>query len=241
MKKITSITMIALTVAVISTLFSCEEPVEGLGSNGILHVQVLSEVDYQPVPGAEVTIYRNVDDWAFEENVVKTVSTNQKGQFTLQALADGDYFLNVVSDGQDNWQRPEALYVNKGTVSTYQTYISHNLNSVISSVEGRSWKITKVTNEAGEDISSDENYGHWVNNELFFQKAGYFASDEGDPSTPTATEGSWWGWSTYILYILLNGTDIVEYSISDLESDSFTATYYENWEIPISLHFEKVN
>ena len=128
----------------------------------------------------------------------------------------------------------------KGAVIEAFIPISYNINGVISDADGERWRILKVTDKLGNDLSGDAAYNHWVCNVQFFEKAGFYASDEGNTANPMETEGSWWGEGISYLNILLNGTDVHQYRITQLAENSFVSTYYDaNFE-EISLHYVRL-
>lgn len=236
-----NIEIVEMSLLIMLLFTRCEDPIKGLDNNGITLLTVKDEFTNSPVADADVTVYRNEDDWAWERNPIKKSKTDSKGELLIEDIPNGDIYFDIISGSKNNWQYPYGGQALKGTVNVSEAYISYNINGVISDVDGKKWTIVKVTDASGKDLSEDPEYSHWINNQQTFEKSGYYASNEGT-GNPIKTEGSWWGDWEY-LYILLNGTDIYDYHISQLSDNSFVGTYYkygtESYE-EISLHYERV-
>ena len=158
---------------------------------------------------------------------------------TLENLPDGEYYFDVISSDKNNWQYPFGHFAEKGLVNNPQVFISYNINGIISDADGENWRITAVADALGNDLSSNPQYEHWIDNIQTFTKAGYFASDKNEMGNAANIEGSWWGSGAFHFAIMLNGFEITDYYVTTLASDSFDAFYHnENFE-EIHLHYER--
>ncbi|WP_277480431.1 SpaA isopeptide-forming pilin-related protein [Catalinimonas alkaloidigena] len=222
------ISTVSLGLLVNLVFIQCEEDISNNGA--ILLVQVVGGFTWEPVAGAEVTVYRNVEDWAREMNEVKKVQTDINGEILLEKLTTGEYFFNVVSGSMNNWHFSEGMSVAEGTVSYYPVYITENINSIISSVEGKKWSITGVANELGEDISHEPAYACMLDNVVTFRKSGYYSMEEGsmkcDPTGVDHLEGEWVSSGDTTAFWVLFEEDIIGFLINNFTENSFSATLY---------------
>lgn len=237
MKKLTYI-ILTCTFAIIT---GCEDEVK-FDKRGLISMQVMDNSG-EVVSDATVDIYGSEDDWAFEENLIRTVTTNGQGEVIIGNLPEGTYYFDVRKDNQTNWQDISNITVYDGTISPTWIYISESLHVILSDVDGRDWELVRVTDLQGTDLSSDPNYACLTGDILTFTKAGYYGRNDnattcesGDPST--VPEGSWWAWGRFYLYLLLNDIEVYEIMVWDISTNHFVGQFTHEENQPL-LHFER--
>ena len=199
MKKVI-IKLLVISIALLGILgFSgCKQ--EDISQFGVVAISVIDEINYEPVANADVNIYLNVDDMAFEQYSIGRWQTDNNGNLILNDLPRGEYYLDVVKGALNNWNNQfyGPLFVENGQINWTSVYISRNIYGLLSSPEGKSWTVTSIANDVGQDLTSDPNYSCLLDNTYYFQKSGFFSLDEGNnlcnSSTPIISEGSWSGW-----------------------------------------------
>ena len=170
------------------------------------------------------------------------METDVNGEVVLQNLRSGDYFFNITHGSLNNWQQPFPMSINDGEANIASIFISENLNSIISAVEGKQWKITGITDNQGEELSQDPEYSCLLDNVATFKKSGYYSMNDGNvrcDSLVRLQEGSWWASGTTFLSVLLaDGGEQFDFQIGNLGDDRFTATQFVNGENAISIQYE---
>lgn len=189
---------ITIGILVILAFSGCAE--EEVQTNGLVMVEVIEDFSYEYVANAKVTAYRNIDDMAFETNALGTWFTNSNGAIVLNNLSAGTYYFDVEKDNFNNWnyQFENPHYVEDGQITWATSYIGINIYGIISSAQGRSWSVTNISTDWGEDVTNDPAYSCLLDDVYLFQKSGYFSIQDGNdqcnPSTSSFREGSWSGW-----------------------------------------------
>ncbi len=240
MKTIIIILRIYVAIALILAFAQCSGELE-FDEQGITMVTIVDEWTWEPVPNASVKVYKHEDDWAFEENLIKTLTTNADGQVKLKELNDGDYYLDVIKDDMTNWQNPRGIQVYKGDINIDNIAISHNFNYIISSAKGKDWEITNVYDEFDNDISDDPDHSCMIGNVAHFEKAGYYTMDDGTDrcaNLPQFREASWWGYGQN-LSLLINGVDVKDYFVHTFHEDHFILIDYSGDEL-IKFRYERI-
>ncbi|MEQ9220755.1 MAG: prealbumin-like fold domain-containing protein [Cyclobacteriaceae bacterium] len=240
MKTIIIILRLYVAIALILAFTQCSEELE-FDENGITMVTVVDEWTGDPIPNASVKVYNHEDDWAFEENLIKTLTTNADGQVKLKELNDGDYYLDVIKDDMTNWQNPRGIQVYKGDINIDNIAIAHNFNYIISSAKGKDWKITNVYDEFDNDISDDPAHSCMIGNVAHFEKAGYYTMDDDTDrcdNLPQFREASWWGYGQN-LSLLINGVDVKDYFVHTFQEDHFILIDYSGDEL-IKFRYEQI-
>ncbi len=222
MKTIIIILRLYVAIALILAFTQCNNELE-FDEKGITMITIVDEWTWDPVPNATIKVYNHVDDWAFEENLIKTLTADAEGKIKLRDLGDGDYYLDVIKDDMTNWQHPYGVPVYKGDIFIDQIAISVNFNYILSSADGKDWEITNTYDEFDNDISEDPNHACMIGNVVHFEKAGYYSMDDGTnrcDNLPQLREASWWGYGQN-LSLLLNGMDVKDYFVHTFYEDHF--------------------
>ncbi|MEQ6168694.1 hypothetical protein AAOE16_15970 [Ekhidna sp. MALMAid0563] len=218
----------------------CTEELE-FESGGILAVSIFDANTGAPIPNANVIAYRTIDDWAFDERRVDIFTTDQKGQFIMAGAKTGEYYFDIVAGMKCNWANPSAHYVEEGSIYQSSEYINENINIVVSSTEGREWRITRVFDEDGVDIPE---YSCMTDNTVIFTKAGAYEMQDMSNDCDTIAdffEASWWGVGEHYLGLVYdNGASVKDLYITDLSDQSFIATEYRADET-INYRYERVD
>lgn len=240
MKTIIIILRLYVVIALILAFTQCNDELE-FDEQGITRITVVDEWTGNPISNATVKIYNNVDDWAFEQNLRTTLTTDSKGMIMLRDLNDGDYFLDIVKGNMSNWQYPYGVYVEQGNIYIDQVWLSVNFNFTISSAQGKDWEITKVYDEFDNDISDDPDHSCMIGNVAHFEKAGYYTMDDGTikcDNLPQFQEASWWGYGQN-LSLLINGVDVKDYFVHTFHEDHFILIDYSGDEL-IKFRYERI-
>lgn len=238
MKNINSIIR-HLVVGIISTivLSQCSKPIEGLDKNGMIIFTVRDDT-YEPVENISVTVYRNVDDWAWERNPFTTGTTDEKGEIVIKDLPDGEYYLDVISGNLNNWQYPYGAEAMKGYIINSDIYLHRTINGLISDADGERWKVTRVSRSDNSNVEISNSL--WHNKVITFEKSGYFSIEGAEDPGIEKIEGSWWGWDDSMLSILLDGTFVTDLYFSEISENSFTATFYDEDSMEVTMSLKRL-
>jgi hypothetical protein len=230
----------AIVISAISCLSACDE--EKIDSRGVVLVTVLEGTTNTPVSNAAVKVYPNLSDWSDDVNAVASVKTDNNGEVFLPRLPEGtEYIVDVTKGALSNWNYPSGCFIEDGELTFLTVYVTENFNTLISQIGGKTWTVTGITNQAGEDVSDTPGFSCLIGNRETFHKSGYYEIDRG-PSLcnpdPAFSSGSWWNDSDYSLYIFSNiSEEFFSYVITDRSADSFTIAGPVEGE-EISLHYQ---
>ncbi|SNS42427.1 hypothetical protein SAMN05421640_0081 [Ekhidna lutea] len=214
--------LITFSVIISSILPACDTTLS-FDERGIMIVEVVN--NGTPQSDVDLTLYRTVDDWAFDENRLGVYKTSENGAVAIPRLDAGEYYIDAVFDNLNNWQTPYALYVEDGTIYHNGVEIHETVDGYISNAEGIAWSISQVLDENGDPHSSRECE---INDIVMFTRAGaYERTDINDDCGTSFVEGSWWGVGTDELWLLLDeGATVIPTTVTSLSYSSFRLTYF---------------
>lgn len=219
------LTTVAIATSCICHLSSCEE--EKIDTRGVVLVSVRDGNSNEPVVNATVKVYKSLDDWSDDLNVIVNIQTNNHGEIILPRLQQWDeYVVDVTKGALSNWNNPVIFSIENSEVKLIPVFLTENFNTLISQVGGKSWTVVKVTDASGVDLSAHPDFSCLIGNRESFHKSGYYEIDRGpslcDPD-PDFTSGSWWNSYDYALYIFpVNDPNFFFFTIASRSAESFT-------------------
>lgn len=227
MKRLLKDSKIIVGLSILLVMCQCDDTIEEFDERGILLVNIRKDWSEELVSNATVKVYKNVDDWAFEVNSIKTMTSDRDGRVTIKGLPEGEYYLDVISEDMSNWQEPYPHFVSDGNINVSDINIDVNFNYFISSASGKTWKITEIQDESGNDLSAEHGYNCMIGNNVRFEKAGYYSMDDGTnrcDTLPPFREGSWWGYDMNLYLLTDAGLNTHEYFIGSFFENYFILT-----------------
>ncbi|WP_424960949.1 hypothetical protein [Ekhidna sp.] len=228
------------TVICLIALSSCTEELE-YDTEGILVLSIYDTFSGEPVVNATVMAYRTIDDWAFDQRRVDVFVSDENGQIIMSKAKSGEYYFDIVSDARNNWEYPMAHHVEDLSIHLSEERIHRNINGIVSTTEGRQWRITRVFDQDGNDLPE---YECLTDNIVNFTKAGAYEMHEqlnDCDSIADFFEASWWGVGEHYLGLVYDdGASVKDLHINDLSEQSFIATEYRE-DVTINYRYERVD
>lgn len=196
-----------LSVALVSCVNEDEVNQERSGSVGTPRLDVVvTDSDGNPVSGATVDFYASADDYANEENSVKTVATDASGVASLEAGdvdgVAGQYYFNVASGSLRNWidvtSAPYLYWSSGPTVVTTQalTVIQEFLDLTAGDFIMSSYTYPGAGNVLTGGCADDDIYTFRKDGVIIRKEGATVCATPGADQSPVSVEGAIWGtWS----------------------------------------------
>jgi len=90
-------------------------------NSGSISGKVTGEVDGDEIEGAVPLKDVTVSVYSTDDTYITETLTDEKGDFTIQGLDEGDYKIKIVQEGYDNYESPDSVIVTVGVISNVGT------------------------------------------------------------------------------------------------------------------------